>query len=173
MSTGLGAATVDLQPGTQPGTHQRDYTAAIYGSLLVTTLVALQSRLGADVEFIALSLVASVVVFWLTHMWSSIMSQRVHGPIAWSDMVAIGADESPMLAAAVIPAALLSLAKVGLYSVETAVDAALVVSLAQLFLWGLLVGRRAHSSWPISIAFALVDFLLGVAIAALKLTALH
>ena len=57
MSTGLGAATVDLQPGLQPGTHQRDYTAAIYGSLLVTTLVALQSRLDADVELIALSLV--------------------------------------------------------------------------------------------------------------------
>jgi hypothetical protein len=58
MSTGLGAAAVDLQPAMQPATHQRDYTAAIYGSLLVTTLVALQSRLDAAVELIALSLVA-------------------------------------------------------------------------------------------------------------------
>jgi hypothetical protein len=153
--------------------RERDFTPAIYGSLLVTTLVALQSRLEAAVEFIALSLVASVVVFWLTHAWSAIVNRRLHGSIGRAGVVEIAIQESPLLLAAVIPAFLLSLAKLDVYSVDTAINAALAVSLVQLFLWGLLVGRRAHSSWPLALAVAFVDFLLGLAIAALKLTALH
>ena len=153
--------------------RERDYTPAIYGSLLVTTLIAVQSRLNATPEFIALSLVLSVAVFWLTHAWSAFVNERVHGPVGWAEVVRFGVAESPMLAAAVIPAGLLALARLDVYSVDVAVNVALAVSLVQLFLWGLAVGRRAHTSWLLAVAVALVDFALGLVIVVLKLTALH
>ena len=55
-----------------------DYTPAIYGSLLVTTLTVVQWHGNNGPEFIALSLLISVVVFWLTHVWSAIVNRRVH-----------------------------------------------------------------------------------------------
>jgi hypothetical protein len=172
MSTGSGrTAALANAPGAL--NRERDFTPAIYGSLLVTTLVALQARLGADPTFMAMSLAASVVVFWLTHAWASIVNRRLHQRIGWAEVVEIGVDESPLLLAAVIPGVLLALARLEVYSADTAENAALVASLIQLFLWGLAVGRRAHSRWSLAIAVATVDFLLGLAIAALKLTALH
>jgi hypothetical protein len=152
---------------------RRDYTPAIYGSLLVTTLIAVQARFEANIEFIAFSLITSVIVFWLTHTWAAIVNHRVRGPIGRQEIAQLGVDEAPMLLAAIVPTAVLSLVAFGVLSVDAAVNAALVVSLFQLLLWGIAVGRRAHTSWLLSIGVALVDFALGLVIVGLKLTALH
>jgi hypothetical protein len=57
------------RPRSAPfGEEVRDYTPAIYGSLLVTTLTIIQWQADPVAETIALSLVISVGVFWLTHV---------------------------------------------------------------------------------------------------------
>jgi hypothetical protein len=154
-------------------TVERDYTPAVYGALLATTLVAVQWRADAVPELIGLTLVTGVGVFWLAHVWAGVVNHRIHGSIVRGDLLAIGRDESPMLAAVVLPGLVLAFGPVLGLSVDIAIGLALTVSIAQLFVWGLAVGRAAHRSWHLALAVALVDCLLGVLIVALKVLILH
>ena len=149
-----------------------DYTPAIYGSLLVTTLTVVQWHGNNGPEFIALSLLISVVVFWLTHVWSAIVNRRVHrgtGPTSGE----IARTEATMLTAAILPALILTLPRLTGMDADTAIGAALLLSLAQLFLWGLAVGRVAHEGWPMALAVASVDCAFGILIVVLKVLVLH
>jgi hypothetical protein len=78
-----------------------------------------------------------------------------------------------MLAAVVVPGLILGLGPALGLSVDMAIGIALAASIAQLFVWGLAVGRAAHSSWHIAFALALVDCALGIVIVALKVLILH
>ena len=148
-------------------------TPAIYGSLLVTTLVAVQWKADAVAELIAASLVISVGVFWLAHAWAEVVNRRIREPITVAEMRTIAFDEATMLLAIVIPGLLLALHRFAGISTDLAIGLALVASLAQLFLWGLAVGRAAHDSWPVAIGLGLVDFSFGLAIVVLKAVVLH
>ena len=150
-----------------------DNTPAIYGSLLVTTLVAVQWKAEAVPELIGLSLVIGVGVFWLAHAWAEVINRRVDGPISVADVGAIALGEAPMLLSVVVPGLLLGLHRAFGVSADVAIGLALAASLAQLFLWGLAVGRAAHGSWPIAVGVGLVDFAFGVVIVVLKAVVLH
>jgi hypothetical protein len=150
-----------------------DFTAAIYGSLLVTTLVAVQWHGDAAPELIGLSLLVSTGIFWLTHVWSGVMNRRVRGRVTPAEALWIAREEAPMLLAAIIPALALGLPRFVGLDVDTAIGLALVISLAQLFLWGLAVGRAAHDRWWLSLLIALVDLGLGMVIVVAKVAVLH
>ncbi len=155
------------------GDTESDFTPAIYGSLLVTTLVAVQWHGSAAPALIGLSIVISVVVFWLTHVWSGVMNRRVHGPVSRAEAVGIARAEAPMLTAVIVPALALGLPRLTGMAVDVAIGLALLVSLAQLFLWGLAVGRAAHDRWWLTLIVALVDLGLGIAIVIAKVVVLH
>lgn len=151
----------------------RDYTPAVYGSLLVTTLIAVQWRAETTAIFVGLSLVISVTVFWLTHAWAGIVNRRLHGSIRRADLLAIAGREAPMLGALVVPVTFLGVASLLDAPVELVIDVALVISVGQLFLWGLAVGRAAHQSWVLALVIAAVDCALGFLVVALKVLILH
>ena len=161
------------RPGAAAEEVEPDFTPAIYGSLLVTTLVAVQWHGNALPERIALTLVISVVVFWLTHVWSSVVNRRVRGPVNRELALEIARDEATMLTAVVLPAVVLTLPRFTGLAVDTAIGVALAISLFQLFLWGLAVGRAAHDRWLLALGVALVDLALGVAIVVAKVLVLH
>jgi hypothetical protein len=150
-----------------------DYTSAVYGSLLVTSLVAVQWRSDTSAEYIGLSFVIAVAAFWLTHCWSAIVDRRVRGPVERSQVIAIGLQEAPMLEAAILPALCCALSTIGVLGVNNAVGLALLVSLFQLFLWGLAVGRAAHTRWSAALLIAAVDLALGLIVVVLKVIVLH
>ena len=150
-----------------------DYTSSIYGALLVTTLVAVQWKADAVPVLIGLTLVTGVGVFWLAHVWAAVVNRRVHGSIARRELLTIARDEAPMLAAVVVPGLILGLGPALGLTVDMAIGIALAVSIAQLFVWGLAVGRAAHSSWHLALAVALVDCGLGILIVGLKVAILH
>jgi hypothetical protein len=154
-------------------TEDRDYTPAVYGSLLVTTLLTVELRATGSADAIALALLVAVSVFWLTHAWSRIVDRRVRGPVGPPAILALAAAEAPMLIPAVLPAAVLGLTRLGLYSADTALAVALVASLVQLFLWGLAAGRAAHNGWLVAVGVALVDLALGLLLVGLKIFVLH
>jgi hypothetical protein len=160
-----GSTFVDAAP--------RDYTPAIYGSLLVTTLIAVQWRYDAVPELIALSLAVSVGVFWLTHVWSRLMDRRVRGLVEGRDVFDLARNEAAMLSAVVVPGIVLGLWRMASVTVDTAIVIALIASIAQLFLWGLAVGRAAHASWFRAILVGLVDCAMGVAIVIFKVLVIH
>lgn len=150
-----------------------DLRSAIYGSLLVTTLVAAQARHDASVEFIAFTLIVSVAAFWLMDVWSELVNRRVGGPITVAEGASVAWDGTPMLAAAVLPAVALFTAHLDVVTVDQAVALALAVSIAQLFLWGLAVGHAIARGWAVALVVATVDCALGLVIVALKVVIVH
>jgi hypothetical protein len=153
--------------------EDHNYAPAIYGSLLVTSVIAVQWRTDAVTDGIALFVVFSVLVFWLAHAWSEIVNRRVRGQVSVVEAREIAFDEASMLSSLLVPALVLAVApRVGA-TIDTAVALALIVSIAQVFLWGLVVGRAAHRGWALPLVVATVDSLLGVAIVALKVAVLH
>jgi len=150
-----------------------DYAPAVYGSLLVTTLVSVQWRSDAVPQLIGLSLLISVGVFWLAHAWSEIVAERVHGPIGLGRAGSIAWSESSMLASVIVPGILLGLPLFIGLDVNVAIGAALLASLVQLFLWGLVVGLAAHGTLSLALRVALVDCGLGIAIVGLKVLVIH
>jgi hypothetical protein len=165
--------TTEATPADPAESGHPDYATAIYGSLLVTSLVAVQWRHDASTDAIALTLVVGVVVFWLAHVWSEIVSHRVHGPIQGHQIRSIAMAEIPMLEATVLPALALAAARIPGVTPDAAINLALVVCIGQLFVWGLVVGRAAHSSRWLALRVAIVDSLLGVAIVGLKVVVIH
>jgi hypothetical protein len=163
-------APAGVVDGASAGT---DYSPAIYGSILVTTLVAVQWRQDAVPELIALSVVLSAAVFWLTHVWSEIANRRVHGGVTKGLALTLARHEATMLSAAIVPAIVLASRRITGMPVDTAVTIALAVCIAQLFVWGLAVGRSAQRTWFVAVGIAVVDCCLGLAIVGLKIVVLH
>jgi hypothetical protein len=81
--------------------------------------------------------------------------------------------QAPMLTSAIVPGIILALPRFFGVSVDAAIGAALIASLAQLFLWGLAVGRAAHASAGLALLAALVDCGIGIGIVLLKVLILH
>ena len=150
-----------------------DRASAVYGSLLVTALVAAQARSDAVPEFIAATLVVGVSVFWLTEVWTELIAIRTNGPITWRQVRRTARAELPMLSAAVIPALLLLTASVGLTTPDQAANLAMGAAIVQLFGWGLVVGLAMRRGWVPALVVALVDVGLGLIIVALKVAVLH
>jgi hypothetical protein len=160
--------------GPNAGVEQRpDFAPAVYGSLLVTTLVTVQWQGDAHPELIGLSLLISVAAFWLTHAWSEILAHRVHGPIDVPTAVSIARSEATMLTSVIVPGIILALPRLAGVPVDVAIGAALLASLVQLFLWGLAVGRIAHGSRWLALIVALIDCGIGVAVVILKFVVIH
>ena len=133
----------------------------------------MQWRSDAVAGLVALTLVTSVVVFWLAHVWSEVVGRRLGGRIAVGDAMAIARSEATMLTASIVPVLVLVIGQVAGIAVEWLIGAALLVSIAQLFLWGLAVGRAAHSSPVVALGIALIDCAFGIAIVCLKVLVLH
>lgn len=155
------------------GLAHTDVASAIYGSMLVTVLVAAQNRADTSVGRVGLYVVLGVVAFFLTHVWATLVGLRMHGPTTRAVVAEAAREESPMLAAAVPPLIALAFGSVGIATPDQALDAALAVAVVQLFLWGLAVGRATGRPWGPAIFVGLVDLALGLAIVALKVFVLH
>jgi hypothetical protein len=160
-------------PLPRPLLRGGDLQAAVYGSLLVTTLVAAQARHDASADFIVFTLFVSVGVFWLMEVWSKLVTLRVVGPISLAETGAVARHAAPMLAAAVLPALVLASHHLGPIDVERAIDLALLACIVQLFLWGLAVGRALGRGWPAAFVVAIVDCWLGLLIVGLKVFVVH
>ena len=146
---------------------------AIYGGLLVTALIAVQWRSDAVAERVSLSILVSVFVFWLTHVWAELVDHRVSGPVSRDEVARIAWAEAPMLAAALPPAAALAFARIAGLPVDEAISVALVVSIAQLALWGLAIGRALNRGWGVALLTAAVECAFGLVLVGLKVVVVH
>jgi hypothetical protein len=151
----------------------RGLSAAVYGSLLVTALIALQARSDLTEPFVAMSLFVTVGVFWAMEVWAELVAVRLDGHLTLRQGARVALSELPMIAAAVAPALALWTHRLGLTTQQQAVDLALAVGVAQLFVWGLAVGRALGRGWLVALGVALVDVAMGLVIVGLKMLVLH
>jgi len=155
------------------GLASTDVASAIYGSMLVTVLLAAQSGADVAVARVGLYVVLGIFAFWLTHIWATLVGMRLDGPTTRPIVVEAAREESPMLGAAVAPLIALGLGLAGILTPLDALDLALAVAVVQLFLWGVAVGRAVGRTWSSALVVGLVDLGLGLAIVALKVFVLH
>jgi hypothetical protein len=150
-----------------------DVASAIYGSMLVTVLLAAQNRAETSASRIGLYVILGVVAFYLTHIWAEAVGLRVTRIVNREIATELAREELPMLAAAVAPLVARGFGLIGLLPQDQSLDLALGVAVAQLFLWGVAVGRAAGRRWPMALVVGSVDLALGLAIVALKVFVLH
>jgi hypothetical protein len=155
------------------GLASMDVASAIYGSMLVTVLLAAQNRADVSMTRVGLYLVLGVVAFYLTHVWAELVGLRIRRTVNRAVAAEVAREEVPMLAAAAAPLVALALGPVGIVPEAQALDFALVVAVVQLFLWGVAVGRAIGRPWGPALVVGVVDLALGLAIVALKVFVLH
>jgi hypothetical protein len=151
------------------------YAAAVYGSIVAAALLA-----GFHEEHVAartalLTLLSTMGVFWLAHVWSTIVGERIHQGRHFTIRQAgeIGRAEWPLVEATFVPALALLLGWAGVLADTTALTLALVVCIVQLFAWGFVVGRRAYDRRLHALLTGVVDGALGLVLVGLEIAFIH
>ncbi|WP_049556545.1 hypothetical protein [Nonomuraea sp. SBT364] len=151
------------------GAH-RDYTGAVYGSLLAASVVAGAGTLGRfpRLEMIIL-LLGTSVVFWAAHVHARLFGARtVYRTIRVAEVRRAGAEEWPIVTAAVPPAAAVIVGPlVGLGPQGTA-WLALAVAVAGQVGWAAAAAVGIGASLRVVLVTSAVNLLLGLVIVALK-----
>ncbi len=155
------------QRDVSPPRRARDYTSAVYGSVLASTVIVSSGELRAP-GMLALLLVVSGVVFWFAHVYAMTVA-AVHG--GWQ-VGAIGAGlrhEWPVAFAAIPPAiAALVCGSVPNLSVTDGVWAALAVAIVEQQIWGYVAIRSVRLSGLAVIKTMLLNLGIGLLIVAMK-----
>ncbi len=150
----------------------RDYTSAVYGSVLAATVVVSSGYHRSPVS-LAVLLVVSGVVFWLAHVYAATVA-TVHG--GWrAPAVRTGLAEEWPVAAVAIPPALAALVCGWLApnGAIVAVWAALVMALVEQQVWGLISARRAELQGLVLARTFALNIAVGLVIVSLKLWLPH
>jgi len=147
-------------------------TGAIYGTILVTALVA---GLSEDPDYTSRDILESVLVtaavFWLAHVYARVLGERVGGDERGARALTRAAmvEEWPLLQAAALPCAALLLAVAGLFSRNTGVNLAIGLGVPSLFVFGFLCARRLHRPVMGALLTGGINALAGLVIIVLKL----
>ena len=153
--------------------HEFDYGAAVYGSVLVTALVGAAFESNAGERTMTLTVLATIVVFWLAHVWSEVMGDRLTGRTpGWRRVRAVAVSEWPVVEAGLVPDALLALAWIGVYSRDAGAKAAMTAALLQLAGWGFLAGWRTQRRLLSAVVTGAVDCAFGLTLVGLEI-AIH
>jgi uncharacterized membrane protein len=148
-----------------------DVGSAVYGSILVAALVGAMFEESADARSMTLSLLGSIVILWIAHVWSAVIGERVaEGRMFQSaEIRSIAVREWPLVEAGLVPGVLLAIAWIGWCSRDAGAVLALVAAVVQLVAWGMFAGHRTESSWRKALLVGLVDGVLGIVIVALEI----
>ena len=140
------------------------FGAAIYGSFLVASVVAVAFEAGREARFMTIAALGSALVFWLAHWWSEVLGEQIEAGETFRhrDVLRVARREWPLVEAAVVPTLLLAVAWAGVWSRETGAELALAAAVLQIIGWALVAGRRAGWSWMRTGVFAAGQGALGL-----------
>lgn len=159
----------DLRAGEQlEGSH---FTAAVYGSILVTTIIASFALTDQSADRAGLFVAVAMLTYWLAHVWAGFVGARVHhqGRVGFGTVRRLGRREWPIAEAAMVPLAVLLGAHIGLYGEDVAMELATAACILQLFGWGVAAARATAASWLFALVNGVVDAAFGVVIVVLEL----
>jgi len=166
------ASAANAEQNDPSATVGRDYTSAVYGSVLAATVVVSAGDLRSPAA-LAVLLLVSGVVFWLAHVYAATVAGR-HGGWHAGAIRAGMHHEWPVAFAAVPPA--IAAAVCGLIPGITATEgvwAALAVAIVEQQLWGYAAVRNAKLTGPDLTRTMLLNVLMGVIIVTLKVAVGH
>ena len=139
--------------------------SAIYGVVLVSSLIAIGWREDTDLQVLVFTL-GAVVVFWLAHVYAgTIAREESEGPRLRGILLAArssAAHTAGMLLAMVLPTIFLGLAALNLLDEYLAYYLALWVGVAVLAVIGWFAARRRGGHWGWWLLSAVVTATLGL-----------
>jgi len=147
---------------------ERDYTSAVYGSVLAASVIVSAGDSRSPVA-LAVLIVVSGFVFWIAHVYAATVAS-VHGGWHVAAIRTGMQHEWPVAAAAIPPAvAALVCGWIPALSVANGSWAALLVAIGEQQLWGWAAVRRANLSGAILARTVALNLFMGFVIVALKL----
>lgn len=152
-----------------------DLSGSVYGTILASSIIATLSYKERGNAWVMIgALLATELVFAVAHAWSTLLAGgRSRGRLpGLAEFQGALRYEWPVLQATWPGLITLLLAGVGLIGVDTAVNVALVVNAAILFLWGYALARLQDVAPHYAFAVGALSSGLGAALILLKL-ALH
>jgi hypothetical protein len=155
--------------------HGDFYAAAIYGSILAAAFITVFRQEHASPQTVALSVVGTMAVFWLAHVWSAILGEQIQHRDAFSlrRFRSVARAEWPLMEASIAPVVALLLGWAGLMTESKAENLALAVCVVQLLAWGLYVGHRAYKQWWAVALSGFVNGMLGLLVVGLEIKVVH
>ncbi len=153
----------------------RDYTGAVYGSLLAASVVAGAGTLGAfpRLEMILL-LLGTGLVFWAAHVYARLFGARaVFRTMSGAEVRSAFAEEWPIVKAAVPPAVAVAVGPwLGLGPQGTA-WLALAVAVAGQVGWAATAAVKIGAPFRMVVFTSVINLLLGLVIVAMKAVLHH
>ncbi|OIK01633.1 hypothetical protein [Streptomyces colonosanans] len=153
---------------------ERDYTGAVYGSLLAASVVV-----GASVGpfprlQLVLLLLGTAVVFWATHVFAQLFGERImYVPVNAQEIRRMCATEWPIVTAAVPPAVAVAVTPLLGIGPRGASWLALGVALAGHVGWSTVAAKHAGATGRTVVTVGAINLVLGLLIVVLKVTLTH
>ena len=124
---------------------------------------------GKSPDLILTATVATLLVFWLAHVYAHFLDHEVrHDRTRWKVLASIMGQELSMLAAPALSILFLLLGALGLLNEPLAVRLALWAAVLQLFGWGIEVGRRRGQAWLAALLAGVINGIFGLVLVFLE-----
>ncbi|QKV90956.1 hypothetical protein HUT19_03715 [Streptomyces sp. NA02950] len=163
------------RPGRAAPQRPRDYSGAVYGSLLAASVVAGTGTPGPypRVQLVALLLITGLV-FWAAHVYARLAGERLgEQPLNGREVRRVALHEWPIVQAAVPPAVAVAISPLLGLGLEGTAWFALAVAVAEQIGWASVAVRRAGASLRLTVVAGAGNLLLGLIIVAAKATLTH
>jgi hypothetical protein len=142
---------------------------AIYGTIVAAAVTVAGSAGGESAGHLATTVILTLVVFWLAHVYSAVLNQRFGGArVVWGTLRHHLVEELPMIEAPVPQIALLVLGAANVIPESVAINLAQATAVVGLLIWGMAGARRRAWPWPAAFSAGVIDATFGMAIIVLK-----
>jgi hypothetical protein len=142
---------------------------AIYGTIVASAVIAASAAGGKSADAILTLTVATLLVFWLAHVYAHFLDHEVrHDRTRWKVLAAIMGEELSMLIAPALSIVFLLVGALGLLNELLAVRLALWTGVAQLVGWGIDIARRRGRPWPAALVTGLINGAFGLVVIILE-----
>jgi hypothetical protein len=155
---------------------QRNVASAIYGEILVLSLLAAFTPSEVSSSEVLIEVVVTQFVFWVGHAYAEVVAAQIEIPnrrvgrdMVWETM----RRQSPLATAAIPAAVIVALAVIGLISLATAITIAFVYGVVALFGFGLQAARQRSRALSAQLLSASLSAGFGLVIVALKVLSHH
>jgi hypothetical protein len=151
------------------------YAAAVYGSIVSAGVVTALRQEHDSLEAITLTLVSTLVVLWLAHVWSVCVGEQLDPSVSLGRerVRLIARAEWPLVEAGLFPTIFLVLGWLGVLDASKALAIAIAACNLELFVWGFAAGRSAFERWWQALLSGLANGALGLLLVALELHFVH
>ncbi len=142
---------------------------SLYGMVLVTSVLAAFAN-SEDVGYVIAAVLVTTAVFALAHAWAHALagSGAALAPLDRHALLGSLGHEFAIVQAALPAVAVLLLAALGVYAVETALWIAVLLNVALLFIWGAGLRQLAGGTGLQMLGAGLASASLGLVLVALK-----